>query len=127
MTCSRDTPDAGSCAARREIVVRRGITSTIEAAVVEHDPVADHRHRGAIGRSPQATRDLGPLLPFVRQDVVGAAVLNGDAAWHEPIRAIRLERGIPAVVPAERREVEHLAIVPDRSIRRELARGRRRS
>ena len=107
--------------------MRRGTTSTIEPAAVERDPVADHGHRGAIGLSPETTRDLGSPLSFARQDVVFTAMLNGDAARHEPIRAIRLERGVPAVVPAERREVEHLAIVPDRSIRRGLARARRRS
>ena len=53
------------------------------------------------------------LLARLRQDVVGAAVLDRDAPRLEAFVAIRLERGAPGVVPAERREVGHATIVAD--------------
>ena len=66
------------------------------------------------------------LLARLRQDVVGAAMLDCDATRLEAFLAKRLERGAPGVVPAERREVGHARHCP-RTLRRERARDRRRS
>ena len=56
---------------------------------------------------------LARTLALRGQDVVRAAVLDGDAPGREPVAAVALERGLPGVVPAERREVGHSAIVVD--------------
>ena len=80
---------------------------------VERDPVADDRKRGSIRLPPQAARDAAALLPRGRHHVVLAAMLNRDASRHESLLGVRLERGAPGVVPAERLEFRHRPIVAD--------------
>ena len=81
---------------------------------VERDPVADDREaRSRSDRSPEPARDPAPLLPVGCEHVVLAAMLHRDASGRVPLLGVRLERGAPAVVPAERREIRHGRIVSE--------------
>ena len=79
------------------------------------------------GFSAQATGDASSLLARLRQDVVGAAMLDCDATRVETLLSKRLERGAPGVVPAECREVGHATIVADTGSRRPSRPGRARA
>ena len=83
----------------RETAVRRGSTASIRpvsGSTATQSPTA--------GRPPsRASRDdrARAHLAALADQVVGAAMLNGDAGRREPRGAMNFERGFPAVVPTE--------------------------
>ena len=76
---------------------------------VERDPVTDDGELLAWGLPAEAIRDPASALAVRRQDVVLAPMLHCDAPGHESLSGVRLERGIPVVVPAERLKLGHVA------------------
>ena len=83
------------------------------AGGLERNPVADHGKLCAIRPPPKPARDPAARRARVGQDVVLAAMLDRDPPRGEALLAIRLECDVPGVVPTERREVRHGAIVID--------------
>ena len=81
---------------------------------LQRDPVADDGQLGS-GLDPPScpARQARAGLALVREHVVGAAVLDGDAARLEAVGTVVTEGGAPTVVPAEHREVGHHPIVAD--------------
>ena len=74
----------------------------VDQAAAERDPVADGRKVGPPARgAPEPRRDLGALLTALGVEVVGAAVLHGDARGDETGRRVRFELRFELVRPAQ--------------------------
>ncbi|CAN5664007.1 hypothetical protein BH20ACT14_BH20ACT14_05010 [soil metagenome] len=82
---------------------------------LERDPVADNGQlRSSLDLASRPAGEPRAGFPLLGEDVIGTTVLNCDPARVEPGGAMRRECVGPAIVPAERREVEHAPIVTDR-------------
>ena len=74
----------------------------VDEAGAERDPVADGGEVGAPARrGAKPRRDLRPQLAALGVDVVGAAVLHGDARGDEAGRRVRFELRFELVRPAQ--------------------------
>ena len=74
----------------------------LDHAVAQRDPVADGGEVGASRRARAELRgDLRTLLSASGVDVVGAAVLHGDARGDEAGRRVRFELRFELVRPAQ--------------------------